>query len=125
MGFTPHPTDPDLLYASGHPAGGGNLGFIVSRDGGKSWSKLANGAGGPVDFPQMDVSKADPAAVSGAFGDLQTSADDGRSCPVAAHAPEGLIAPAASAKTLHPLYPATDPNRFASRHSVASRVTLL
>src|SRR3546814_20068354 len=78
MGFPPNPTDPDLLYASGHPAGGGNLGFIVSRDGGKSWSKLANGAGGPVDFHQMDVSKSDPAVVYGAFGDLQQSADGGR-----------------------------------------------
>ena len=35
MGFIPHPTDPSLLFASGHPAGGGNLGFIVSNDGGK------------------------------------------------------------------------------------------
>src|SRR3546814_2377830 len=26
MGFTPHPSDPNVLYASGHPAGGGNLG---------------------------------------------------------------------------------------------------
>lgn len=25
MGFTPHPTDSSLLYASGHPAGGGNM----------------------------------------------------------------------------------------------------
>src|SRR3546814_223954 len=107
MGFTPHPTDPDLLYASGHPAGGGNLGFIVSRDGGKSWSKLANGAGGPVDFHQMDVSKADPAVVYGAFGDLQKSADGGRSWTVAGPAPEGLIALAASAKNVDRLYAAT------------------
>src|SRR3546814_9389478 len=35
MGFTPHPADPEVLYASGHPAGGGNLGFIVSGDGGQ------------------------------------------------------------------------------------------
>jgi len=79
MGFTPHPADPYALYASGHPAGGGNLGFIVSRDGGKSWSKLAEGVGGPVDFHQMDVSKANPSVVYGVFGDLQKSADGGRS----------------------------------------------
>lgn len=30
MGYTPHPVDPAILYASGHPVGGGNLGFIVS-----------------------------------------------------------------------------------------------
>ena len=28
MGFTPHPTDPSVFYASGHPARGGNTGFI-------------------------------------------------------------------------------------------------
>src|SRR3546814_16606559 len=60
MGFTPHPSDPDVLYASGHPAGGGNLGFIVSRNGGQTWTKPSEGAGSPVDFPQMDASQADP-----------------------------------------------------------------
>jgi hypothetical protein len=59
MGFTPHPTDPHTLFASGHPEGGGNLGFIASTDGGRVWTKLADGVGGPVDFHQMDVSKAE------------------------------------------------------------------
>ena len=36
MGFTPHPTDLAMLYASGHPAAGGNLGFIASVDGGRT-----------------------------------------------------------------------------------------
>lgn len=107
MGFTPHPSDLDVLYASGHPAGGGNLGFIVSRDGGKSWSKLADGAGGPVDFHQMDVSKADPAVVYGVFGDLQRSTDGGRSWTVVGPAPEGLIALAASSTDVDRLYAAT------------------
>ena len=37
MGFNPHPNDPDILYASGHPADGGNLGFIASTDRGRTW----------------------------------------------------------------------------------------
>jgi hypothetical protein len=45
MGFTPHPTDPDTLYASGHPAEGSNLGFIASTDGGRTWTLLAAGVG--------------------------------------------------------------------------------
>lgn len=37
MGFNPHPSDPRTHYASGHPATGGNLGFITSTDGGRTW----------------------------------------------------------------------------------------
>ncbi len=37
MGFTPHPQDPDVFLASGHPAQGGNLGFrTLGRAGAKS-----------------------------------------------------------------------------------------
>lgn len=107
MGFTPHPTDPEVLYASGHPAGGGNLGFIVSRDGGTSWSKLADGVDGPVDFHQMDVSKADPTVVYGVFGDLQKSTDGGRNWTRVGPAPEELIGLAASSKDVDRLYAAT------------------
>lgn len=91
MGFTPHPTDPSVLYASGHPASGGNLGFIASGDGGRSWRKLSDGAGGPVDFHQMDVSKADPRVIYGAHGAIQRSTDGGQSWTAVGPAPEGLI----------------------------------
>lgn len=108
MGFTPHPSDPAKLYASGHPAGGGNLGFLESQDGGRSWSQLAEGVGGPVDFHQMDVSPADPKTMYGAYGGgLQVSKDGGRSWAVVGPAPEGLIDLAASAKGPDTLYAAT------------------
>ena len=108
MGFTPHPTDPSTLYASGHPAGGGNLGFIASEDGGRSWSQLAEGVGGPVDFHQMDVSPADPNTIYGAYaGQLQVSRDGGRDWEVVGPAPEGLIDLAASSKDPGTLYAAT------------------
>jgi photosystem II stability/assembly factor-like uncharacterized protein len=107
MGFTPHPSDPDVLYASGHPAGGGNLGFIVSRDGGQTWTKLSDGAGGPVDFHQMDVSKADPRVIYGVHGELQKSTDGGRSWSRVGPAPEGLIGLAASSIDADRLYATT------------------
>jgi photosystem II stability/assembly factor-like uncharacterized protein len=107
MGFTPHPDDAAILYASGHPAGGGNLGFIVSRDGGASWTQLSPGAGGPVDFHQMDVSPADPRVIYGAYGAIQVSRDGGKSWAVTGPAPDGLIQLAASSSLADRLYAAT------------------
>ncbi len=107
MGFTPHPADPAILYASGHPAAGGNLGFIVSADGGATWAQLSPGADGPVDFHQMDVSPADPRVIYGAYGYIQVSRDGGRSWTKTGPAPEGLIQLAASSADAGRLYAAT------------------
>jgi photosystem II stability/assembly factor-like uncharacterized protein len=114
MGFLPHPLDPSVLYASGHPASGGNLGIIASADGGKSWEKLADGVGGPVDFHQMDVSGADPKVIYGVYGSLQRSADGGRSWSKAGSVPDGLIDIAASGKNADTLYAATKSGIFMS-----------
>ena len=107
MGFTPHPVDPNVLYGSGHPAGGGNMGFITSINGGRTWEKLADGVGGPVDFHQMDVSKADPNVVVGVFDGLQMSRNGGRSWMKIGPTPDGLIDLAASAKNTDTIYAAT------------------
>ena len=108
MGFTPHPTDPATLYASGHPARGGNLGFIASSNGGKSWAKLSDGVRGPVDFHQMDTSKANPNVIYGVYGDLQKSTDGGRTWQRVGPAPQGLIALAASSKDENSIFAATE-----------------
>ncbi|MGH6962817.1 MAG: WD40/YVTN/BNR-like repeat-containing protein, partial [Dongiaceae bacterium] len=107
MGFTPHPADPSVLYASGHPAGGGNLGFIASTDGGVSWTQISPGLQGPVDFHQMVISPSDPNVVYGNYGGIQASRDGGRSWTMAGAAPDGLIDLAASAIAADRLYAAT------------------
>ncbi len=107
MGFTAHPTDATILFASGHPAAGGNLGFITSKDGGRTWTKLSNGTGGPVDFHQMDVSKADPRVIYGVYESLQRSADGGATWKTVAAPPAGIISLAASSVDANTLYAAT------------------
>ncbi|MDA1098564.1 MAG: exo-alpha-sialidase [Proteobacteria bacterium] len=107
MGFTPHPTDPNVLFGSGHPTGGGNMGFITSTNRGKTWKKLSDGVDGPVDFHQMDVSKADPSIIVGMSGGLQMSRDGGHSWTKIGPGPAGLIDLAASAKDINTFYAAT------------------
>ena len=115
MGFTPHPSDPEIFYASGHPAGGGNMGFIRSTDGGRTWEMLSAGVGGPVDFHQMDVSRVDPDLMYGVFQGLQVSEDGGNSWTIMAKAPPKLFDLAASANDSKTLYAATQQGLLISR----------
>lgn len=115
MGFTTHPTDATILFASGHPAGGGNLGFIVSKDGGRSWTKLSDGMGGPVDFHQMDVSKADPRMIYGVYDSLQRSTDGGLTWERVGPAPSDIISLAASSIDTNTIYAATQSGLQRSR----------
>jgi photosystem II stability/assembly factor-like uncharacterized protein len=106
-GFAPHPNDASLFYASGRPLGGGNLGVIMSTDGGRTWRQIATGVNGPVCFQQMVVSKADPKTIYGVFDGLQVSKDGGHTWRIVGSAPEGLMALAASSKRVERLYAAT------------------
>jgi len=115
MGFTPHPTDPLLFFASGHPAAGGNLGFIASTDGGIAWKQLSPGVSGPVDFHQMDISKADPKVIYGNFGGIQVSRDGGLNWKRVGEPVRGIIDLAASAKDANTLYLGTKDGLLVSR----------
>ncbi|HLC40197.1 MAG TPA: hypothetical protein VJO34_01060 [Methylomirabilota bacterium] len=61
MGFTAHPGETNLVYASGHPDvpsyqkfQAGNLGMLVSRDGGQTWQSVA--LKGQADFHALTYS---------------------------------------------------------------------
>lgn len=114
MGFSVHPGAGGVYLASGHPEGGGNLGVIVSRDGGRTWERLSPGAGGPVDFHQMDISKADPAIMVGVFGAIQASRDGGRTWAVTGRPPAPIIGLALSAAEPEQVYAATQAGLFES-----------
>ena len=125
MGFSPDPSDPKTLYASGHPAGGGNLGFIASTDNGVTWDQISPGANGPVDFHQMTVSSSDPLVLYGAYGALQVSRDAGTTWSIVGPLPEKLIDLAASAKNADTIYAATEAGLSVSQDGGQSWETIV
>jgi hypothetical protein len=70
MGFQAHPTEPGVLYSSGHPGPGSDLpnplGFLRSRDGGMTWETLA--LAGTADFHAMAVQSTNGDVVYGFNG---------------------------------------------------------
>jgi photosystem II stability/assembly factor-like uncharacterized protein len=108
MGFSPDPSNPLSYYASGHPAAGGNSGFLRSGDGGATWTQLSKGMDGPVDFHQMDVSPVDPKVIYGSYGKIQVSQDGGSTWAIAGDPPPDLIALAASSLDAKRLFAATE-----------------
>jgi len=120
MGFTPHPTDPAMLFASGHPLGGGNMGVMVSRDHGRNWDRLSAGARGPVDFHAMDVSAADPKVMYGLHGDVQVSRDGGTTWQVAGAPGADVFDLAASSVDADLVYAATRNGVMVSRDAAAT-----
>lgn len=115
MGFTPHPSEEGVFFGSGHPATGGNVGFIVSRDGAKTWEQLSPGANGPVDFHAMAVSAADPDMIYGLYGGVQVSRDGGKTWEVAGAPPADVYDLAASASDPETVYAATATGLMVSR----------
>ncbi len=120
MGFSADPANPLAYYASGHPAEGGNLGFLATKDGGASWTQISPGLNGPVDYHTMDVSPADPKTIYGSYDGLQVSRDGGKNWTMAGALPEGLIDIAASALERDRIFAATQTGLFLSADAGAS-----
>lgn len=127
MGFSPVPGQTGHAFASGHPETGGNLGIIRTEDGGKSWAHVSDGIGGPVDFHNMEVSRADAAVLYGIThdGTVQRSGDAGASWALTGTAPDKLIDIATSATMPDQIYAATENGLFESRDAGASWQAIL
>lgn len=120
MGFVPHPTDPNVLFASGHPEAGGNMGFISSNDGGATWTRVSPGYGGPVDFHAIVASRADPQVMCGLYGGIQITTDGGASWSRAGQGSERVIDLAVSPADASILYAGTASGVMVSRDRGAS-----
>ncbi|HYO06188.1 MAG TPA: hypothetical protein VER14_04320 [Phototrophicaceae bacterium] len=67
MGFTINPSKEGVMYSSGHPQTGGNLGFRVSTDYGITWQKVSDVTNPPIDFHAMTVGN-NPETIYGSSG---------------------------------------------------------
>jgi hypothetical protein len=65
MAFNAPQTEEVPLYASGHPATGGNMGLVKSTDEGQTWQSVSTVLDPPVDFHAMSVSKSNPNTIIG------------------------------------------------------------
>ncbi|OIO55177.1 hypothetical protein AUJ46_01875 [Candidatus Peregrinibacteria bacterium CG1_02_54_53] len=110
MGFSIHPFDPQRMFGSGHPESGGNLGFIQSSDGGRSWQKIADvTTDGPVDFHAMTVSQTNPNLLFG-WEDrhIYRSEDGGVSWSIASRSPVNVLSLATDSEDDRILYIGTN-----------------
>ncbi len=127
MGFSQVPGGPGKAFASGHPASGGNLGVIRTEDGGASWLPVSEGIGGPVDFHNMEVSRADAGLIYGIGHDgaVQRGTDSGATWAITGTAPEKLIDVATSARDPNRIFAATEGGLFVSADAGATWQSLL
>lgn len=108
MGFSVHPTNPQIYFSSGHPQTGGNLGFQKSEDGGFTWKKISDGMSGPVDYHAMIVSPANPNVIYGNYmGGLQRTTNEGKNWEVVTSANFPITNLAADPKDENTIYAAS------------------
>ena len=109
MGFSPHPTDSNVLFSSGHPKSGGNLGVLKSKDKGVTWEKVSNGnPSGPVDFHAMLVHPANPNHIYGWYKlRVHRSLDGGQTLEVLPKQPPEVLSFAGDPRNENIIYIAT------------------
>lgn len=81
MGFSLHHSNSKIMYTSGHPEKGGNMGVVKSEDGGMTFKQIFRGLEGKtVDFHTMTISPVNPKILYGWFLEsLYVSKDGGKS----------------------------------------------
>lgn len=125
MGFTSHPSDPKVLFSSGHQSTGGNIGFQKSEDGGFTWNKVSDGIQGPVDFHAMTISPVNPNLIYGWYqGTLQRSIDQGKTREIATTTNYPIVNLAADPQDENIVYAATPQGLMVSKNKGAEWNTL-
>ena len=125
MGFTAHLREPRVMYASGHPDlasyrkdAVGNLGLLLSQDGGRTWQSVS--MKGQADFHALTFSPREGGqligwSVAGQTGLYRLSATTGKAQHVPARGLSDVLALAASPDPTGPLLAGTPSGLLMSR----------
>ena len=119
MGFTIDPSNKGVMYSSGHPQTGGNLGFRISNDYGVTWQKISDvTAPTPIDFHTITVGNSPEIiyAASGIGDNIFISTDGGKNWTINSP-PDGqqVVTLATNQSNSNILYAATTNGLFSSQ----------
>ena len=98
MGFVINPTKEGVMYSSGHPVNGGNLGFRMSTDSGKTWQTISKVTDNPIDFHAMSISPVNNNILYGSPGGgyaLFITQDEGKTWSSITSIPSQIVSIAA------------------------------
>jgi hypothetical protein len=118
MGFTIDPFNKGVMYSSGHPHTGGNLGFRISNDYGVTWQKVSDvTTPTPIDFHTMTIGNNPEIiyAASGMGDNIFISTDGGKNWTITSP-PDGqqVITLATNQSNSNNVYAATTGGLFSS-----------
>ena len=117
MGFVINPTKEGVMFSSGHPVNGGNLGFRMSTDSGKTWETISSVTDNPIDFHAMSISPVNNDILYGSPGGgyaLFITHDQGKTWSIITSIPSQIVSIAANPLDANGVYIGTGSGLFSS-----------
>ena len=117
MGFVINPKKEGVMYSSGHPVNGGNLGFRMSTDSGKTWETISSVTDNPTDFHAMSISPVNNDILYGSPGGgyaLFITHDQGKTWSIITSIPAQIVSIAANPLDANGVYIGTGSGIFYS-----------
>ena len=117
MGFVINPKKEGIMYSSGHPVNGGNLGFRMSTDSGKTWETISSVTDNPTDFHAMSISPVNNDILYGSPGGgyaLFITHDQGKTWSIITSIPAQIVSIAANPLDANGVYIGTGSGIFYS-----------
>ena len=117
MGFVINPKKEGVMYSSGHPVNGGNLGFRMSTDSGKTWQTISSVTDNPIDFHAMSISPVNNDILYGSPGGgyaLFITHDQGKTWSIITPIPSQIVSIAANPLDANGVYIGTGSGIFYS-----------